>query len=62
MFKQFIHEVSGADGYLIGSMLTFFLFFVAVGAYLVLVNRHHLDAMSQLPLDDISTPPSLSQP
>ncbi len=62
MFRQFIHEVAGADGYLIGSLLTFLLFFLLVGAYLLVVNRRHLDAMSRLPLDDAATPSSLSQP
>lgn len=59
MFKQFIHEVAGADVYLMASMLTFFFFFVLVGVYLVVVSRRHLDAMRDLPLQDDSTAPSL---
>jgi len=55
MFKQFIHEVAGADVYLMASLLTFFLFFVLVGVYLVVVNRRHLQAMSELPLDEEPT-------
>lgn len=56
MFKQFIHEVAGADVYLMASLLTFFLFFVLVGLYLVVVNRRHLQTMSELPLDEDVTP------
>jgi hypothetical protein len=60
MFKQFIHEVAGADVYLMASLLTFFLFFVLVGLYLMVVSRRHLDTMRELPLDeDPTATPSL---
>ena len=55
MFKQFIHEVAGAEVYLMASLLTFFLFFVLVGVYLVVVSRRHLDAMRELPLQNTET-------
>ena len=55
MFKQFIHEVAGAEVYLMASLLTFFLFFVLVSLYLVVVNRRHLDAMRELPLQHTET-------
>lgn len=55
MFKQFIHEVAGADVYLMASLLTFFSFFVLVGVYLVVVSRRHLDAMRDLPLQNTET-------
>lgn len=55
MFKQFIHHVAGAEVYLLASLLTFFLFFVLVGVYLMVVSRRHLDTMRALPLDDDST-------
>jgi len=61
MFKQFIHHLDGGDRYLIGSLLTFLVFFVLVGLYLLVVNQQHLRAMSQLPLDDDSAPDSPSQ-
>ena len=57
MFKQFIDRLPGADRYLVGSFLTFFLFFVLVGLYLWLADRHHLSRMSHLPLDDMTTEP-----
>jgi hypothetical protein len=52
MFKQFIHDVAGADGFMIGSLLLFLLFFVLVGVYLFLVDAAHVRRMSQLPLDE----------
>ncbi|CAN5395445.1 hypothetical protein [Spirosoma jeollabukense] len=55
MFKQFISKIPGADLYMVGSFLTFFLFFVLVGLYLWLADKNHMGQMSRLPLDDSST-------
>jgi len=55
MFKQFISRMPGADLYMVGSFLTFFVFFVLVGLYLWLADKKHMAQMSQLPLDDSST-------
>ncbi|WP_169921732.1 hypothetical protein [Spirosoma rigui] len=55
MFKQFITAIPGADRYMIGSFLTFFLFFVLVGLYLWLADKSHIQQMSRLPFDDSST-------
>jgi hypothetical protein len=52
MFKQFLDKIPGADVYMIGSLLTFVLFFVLVGAYLLIVDKKHIREMSQLPLKD----------
>lgn len=52
MFKQFISRIPGADLYMVGSFLTFFLFFVLVGLYLWLADKKHIDQMSRLPLSD----------
>lgn len=52
MFKQFIAHIPGADLYMVGSFLTFFVFFVLVGVYLWLADNRHLNHMSELPLDD----------
>lgn len=56
MFKQFISRIPGADLYMVGSFLTFFIFFVLVGLYLWLADKKHLDRMNQLPLEDSTTP------
>lgn len=55
MFKQFISSIPGADLYMVGSFLTFFVFFVLVGLYLWLADKKHMARMSQLPLDDSCT-------
>ncbi len=55
MFKQFISHIPGADLYMVGSFLTFFVFFVLVGLYLWLADKNHMAQMSQLPFDDSST-------
>jgi hypothetical protein len=52
MFKQFLDKIPGADVYMIGSLLTFVLFFALVGAYLLIVDKKHIREMSQLPLKD----------
>jgi hypothetical protein len=52
MFKQFLDKIPGADVYMIGSLLTFVVFFVLVGAYLLVVDKKHIHQMSQLPLED----------
>ncbi|GAB2515710.1 hypothetical protein [Spirosoma aerophilum] len=55
MFKQFISKIPGADVYMVGSFLTFFVFFVLVGLYLFLVDKSYVKQMSQMPLDDSPT-------
>lgn len=52
MFKQFIARIPGADVYMVGSFLTFFVFFALVGLYLLLADKGHLRRISHLPLDD----------
>lgn len=54
MFKQFIAKMPGADLYMVGSFLTFFIFFVLVGVYLWLADKKHIDEMSRMPLADAS--------
>jgi len=54
MFKQFITKLPGADLYMVGSFLTFFIFFLLVGVYLWLADKKHIDQMSRMPLGDSS--------
>lgn len=51
MFKQFISKIPGADIFMVGSFLTFLVFFVLVGLYLVLVDKTYIREMGNLPLD-----------
>lgn len=39
---------------MVGSFLTFFVFFLLVGLYLVFADKRHLRQMGKLPLDDSS--------
>lgn len=55
MFKQFISKIPGADVYMVGSFVTFFVFFVLVGLYLLLVDKTYTQRMGRMPLDDSST-------
>ena len=52
MFKQFLDKIPGADVYMIGSLLTFVVFFALVGVYLLVVDKKYIQEMSQLPLED----------
>ncbi|WP_164851374.1 hypothetical protein [Larkinella soli] len=52
MFKQFIDKIPGADVYMVTSFLTFMVFFVLVGIYLLVVDKNYLQHSRQLPLDD----------
>lgn len=55
MFRQFISKIPGADVYMVGSFVTFLVFFVLVGLYLLLVDKTHIRQMGRMPLDDSST-------
>ena len=52
MFRQFISKIPGADVFLVGSFLTFLLFFVLVGVYLLIVDKTYIRQMGHMPLDD----------
>lgn len=51
MFRQFVDKMTGNDIYLITSLLIFFIFFVAVAALLIKMNKNHIAYMSNLPLN-----------
>jgi Mn2+/Fe2+ NRAMP family transporter len=50
MFKQFIDKVPGADLFMVGSFLTFLLFFLLVGIYLVIADKDKMKQMANMPL------------
>ncbi|MFD2933486.1 hypothetical protein [Spirosoma flavum] len=52
MFKQFISKIPGADLYMVGSFLTFFVFFLLVSLYLIIADKSQLQQMGNLPLDE----------
>jgi len=52
MFKQFLDQVDGSQGYLITSLAIFLLFFLAVGILLLTMKKEEVKYMSELPLND----------
>lgn len=52
MFKQFLENAEGNQGYLLSSLGIFLLFFILVGVYLLTIKKEEIDYMSGLPLKD----------
>lgn len=51
MFNQ-IKDLAGGELYLITSLLMFMVFFIVVTIYLLKLNKNHIEAMSNLPIED----------
>lgn len=51
MFNQ-IKDLAGGELYLITSLLMFMAFFVIVGVYLFKLSKKHIQAMSEIPLQE----------
>ncbi|MEJ5995044.1 hypothetical protein WG904_11505 [Pedobacter sp. Du54] len=51
MFKQ-IKDLAGGEYYLIASLLIFMVFFILVGAYLLMLNKNYINQMSQMPINE----------
>lgn len=52
MFKQFLDQVDGNQGYLLSSFGIFLLFFILVGVYILTIKKDEIKYMSELPLKD----------
>lgn len=52
--KQFLANVTGMDGYLIFSMLVFFLFFVGLIWWVLRADKSYITTMEKLPFDQES--------
>ena len=52
MEKNVLQSITGITIYPLISFAIFFLFFIALMVYVLVVNRQHISAMSQLPLLD----------
>ena len=50
MYKEVLQSITGIAIYPLISFVIFFAFFVALLVYVLVANRQHLSAMSQLPL------------
>ena len=52
MFKQFLDQADGHQGYLITSLAIFMLFFLVVTILLLCMKKDEVKYMSELPLKD----------
>lgn len=52
--KQHLESIAGVDIYPLISLLIFFLFFLALGYYVVKMKRNHVDYMKNRPLEQDS--------
>jgi cbb3-type cytochrome oxidase subunit 3 len=52
MFKQFLENAEGNQGYLLSSLAIFLIFFILVGVFLLTMKKDDINYMSQLPLKD----------
>ena len=52
MFKQFIQNFSDSRIYLVSSLWIFLVFFILVAIMLIIMNKSHIQYMSNLPLTE----------
>ncbi|HTE00117.1 MAG TPA: hypothetical protein VK668_12570 [Mucilaginibacter sp.] len=52
MFKQFTENIQGNQVYLLFSLGIFLVFFIVVTIMLIRMRKHHVEYMSELPLEE----------
>jgi cbb3-type cytochrome oxidase subunit 3 len=52
MFKQFLENAEGNQGYLLSSLAIFLLFFILVGVFVLTMKKEEIKYMSELPLKE----------
>ncbi|CAM4284711.1 hypothetical protein SAMN06265348_109176 [Pedobacter westerhofensis] len=52
MFKQFLENAEGNQGYLLSSLAIFLIFFILVGVFVLTMKKEEIKYMSELPLKD----------
>lgn len=52
MFKQFLENAEGNQGYLLSSLGIFLLFFILVGIFVVTMKKEEIKYMSELPIKE----------
>ena len=62
MEKNVLQSITGITIYPLISFAIFFLFFIALLLYVLVVNRQHISAMSQLPLLDGNEGSAIANP
>ncbi len=50
--KQYLENATGVDTFLIISLFIFLLFFLAVGFWLLKVDKNYIAELKQIPLND----------
>lgn len=58
MYKNVLQAIDGIAIYPIISFLIFFVFFVGLTLFVIFSDKHHIAAMSQMPLQNDSQPTS----
>ncbi|MBX3163497.1 MAG: CcoQ/FixQ family Cbb3-type cytochrome c oxidase assembly chaperone [Bacteroidetes bacterium] len=54
-FINYLESITGVGVYPLISLMIFFLFFIAVGVYLIKGRKEYFDTLSQLPLNNSET-------
>ncbi|MCX2480074.1 hypothetical protein OQY15_13320 [Pedobacter sp. MC2016-15] len=52
MFKQFLENAEGNQGYLLSSLAIFLIFFILVGIFVLTMKKDEIQYLSELPLND----------
>lgn len=52
MFKQFLEQAEGNQGYLLSSLAIFMIFFLLVGVLLLRMKKEEINYMRNLPLNE----------
>jgi hypothetical protein len=52
MFKQFLENAEGNQGYLLSSLSIFLLFFILVGIFVLTMKKDEIKYMSELPIKE----------
>jgi hypothetical protein len=52
MFKQFLENAEGNQGYLLSSLGIFLLFFILVGVFVLTMKKDEITYMSELPIKE----------
>lgn len=50
--KQFLSHVTGMEGYLIFSMMVFFIFFLILIWWVITADKNYIHKMKQMPLEE----------
>jgi cbb3-type cytochrome oxidase subunit 3 len=56
MYKNVLQSISGIEIYPIISFLIFFAFFIGLTLYVLFVDKKHVSAMSEMPLQNENQP------